>query len=333
MVGFSVHFTMIIRLDWRSYTMPSALQELFEFHDGGASWAVQESAACHLHFIAAGDSHLCAGKYGVSGCPIQKRNDCVQCNRSGKTKTQAICQFSGWQFIFTFIGRHSAIKYWPTVHGSFHWWLRFQPLVVYACTLWHRRECALLARAMGTCHRCFPTSALRVSRQCRRLCFSWVSLVFRCYLNAIQPDFFWHSSFSFQCILSLFMLVISDVHVLITYSMIVESFFIMLSVSSVLYFRYKEPDMPRPIKVRPNTMRKRFSYFDWVNCMLPYLQLPLIIPITFFLISAFLMVVPFYVAPYEVGMGILITVAGIPVYWFGVLWKDKPKFVQKSIGK
>lgn len=45
------------------------------------------------------------------------------------------------------------------------------------------------------------------------------------------------------------------------------------------------------------------------------------------------MVVPCYVAPYEVGMGILITVAGIPVYWFGVLWKDKPKFVQNAIGK
>lgn len=59
----------------------------------------------------------------------------------------------------------------------------------------------------------------------------------------------WQNLFHFQCILSLAMLVISDVHVLITYSMIVESFFIMLSVSSVLYFRYKEPDMPRPIKV------------------------------------------------------------------------------------
>lgn len=53
-----------------------------------------------------------------------------------------------------------------------------------------------------------------------------------------------------QCILSLFMLVISDVHVLITYSMIVESFFITLSVSAVLYFRYSQPNMVRPIKVR-----------------------------------------------------------------------------------
>jgi len=45
------------------------------------------------------------------------------------------------------------------------------------------------------------------------------------------------------------MLVVSDVYVLITYSSIVESFFIMLSVSAVLYFRYKRPNMERPIKV------------------------------------------------------------------------------------
>lgn len=66
----------------------------------------------------------------------------------------------------------------------------------------------------------------------------------------------------FQCILSLLMLVISDVHVLITYSMIVESFFIMLSVSSVLYFRYKEPDMPRPIKVRSDIFPIVFGYYS-----------------------------------------------------------------------
>lgn len=32
-------------------------------------------------------------------------------------------------------------------------------------------------------------------------------------------------------------------------------------------------------------------------------------------------------------MGILLTIAGIPVYAFGVMWKDKPKFIQNAIGK
>lgn len=56
-------------------------------------------------------------------------------------------------------------------------------------------------------------------------------------------------SLVFLCILSLIMVCIPDVYVLITYSSIVESFFIMLSVSGVLYFRWKRPNMVRPIKV------------------------------------------------------------------------------------
>lgn len=55
------------------------------------------------------------------------------------------------------------------------------------------------------------------------------------------------------------MLLVSDVYVLITYSSIVESFFIMLSVSAVLYFRYKRPTMDRPIKVSSAA----FSWFFW----------------------------------------------------------------------
>ncbi|XP_001655456.2 Y+L amino acid transporter 2 [Aedes aegypti] len=108
-------------------------------------------------------------------------------------------------------------------------------------------------------------------------------------------------SLVFLCLLSLLYLFISDVYVLITYSSIVESFFIMLSVSAVLYFRYTRPDINRPIKVQL-----------WV-------------PTLFVIICAFLIVVPCYVAPYEVGMGVLLTLAGIPVYYVGVAWKNKPE--------
>lgn len=134
------------------------------------------------------------------------------------------------------------------------------------------------------------------------------------------------------------MLVISDVHVLITYSMIVESFFIMLSVSSVLYFRYKRPDMHRPIKVSGpyscsnSTNKPKQSSFKESNNFRSFFQLPLIIPITFFILSAVLMVVPCFAAPYEVLMGLVITIAGIPVYCFGVMWKNKPKFILDAIG-
>lgn len=62
------------------------------------------------------------------------------------------------------------------------------------------------------------------------------------------------------------------------------------------------------------------------------LQLPLVVPIIFVTVCALLIVVPCYVAPYEVFMGVIITVAGIPVYYMGVVWKDKPKSVQAAIG-
>ncbi|KAH8306209.1 hypothetical protein KR018_004173 [Drosophila ironensis] len=114
-------------------------------------------------------------------------------------------------------------------------------------------------------------------------------------------------SLVFLCFLSIVMLVVSDVYVLITYSSIVESFFIMLSVSAVLYFRYTRPCMERPIKVA------------------------LWIPALFVIVCAFLVVVPIYVAPYEVGMGVLITLIGIPFYYVGVVWQNKPKWVQHSI--
>ncbi|KAI4472798.1 hypothetical protein M0802_016499 [Mischocyttarus mexicanus] len=109
----------------------------------------------------------------------------------------------------------------------------------------------------------------------------------------------------FLCILSLIMLCTSDIFVLITYCSIVESFFIMLSVAGILWLRYKRPNMTRPIKV------------------------PLWIPVTFVALCAFLVLVPCYERPYEVGMGILITASGIPAYFMGVRWHKKPTWFQK----
>lgn len=68
-------------------------------------------------------------------------------------------------------------------------------------------------------------------------------------------------SLIFLCALSILMLCISDVHVLITYCSIVESFFIMLSVSAVLYLRYTRPNLPRPIKVS-YSLQKDFNFLN-----------------------------------------------------------------------
>lgn len=116
-------------------------------------------------------------------------------------------------------------------------------------------------------------------------------------------------SLVFLCILSLIMLCIDDIYILITYCSIVESTFITLTVSAVLYFRWKFPDKERPIKV------------------------PLWVPIFFVFVCLLLVVVPCYVAPFEVGMGIAITLTGIPFYYMGVVWKKKPKFISRFMGE
>ena len=116
-------------------------------------------------------------------------------------------------------------------------------------------------------------------------------------------------SLVFLCCLSLLYLFIPDIYVLITYSSVVETFFIMMSVTAVLYFRWTQPDMPRPIKVN------------------------ICVPIVFVGICIFLIIVPSWQVPFEVGMGVLITLSGVPFYFLCVAWKKKPQWFQSKIDK
>uniref|UniRef100_A0A0A9WWJ9 Y+L amino acid transporter 2 n=1 Tax=Lygus hesperus TaxID=30085 RepID=A0A0A9WWJ9_LYGHE len=112
-------------------------------------------------------------------------------------------------------------------------------------------------------------------------------------------------SLVFLCILSLLMLCSSDIYQLITYCSFVESFFTMMTVGGLLWLRYKQPNMHRPIKVN------------------------LAIPISFVIICIFLVIVPIYEKPAEVGVGAAITLAGIPFYYFGVVYQNKPQWFTK----
>lgn len=64
-----------------------------------------------------------------------------------------------------------------------------------------------------------------------------------------------------------------------------------------------------------------------------FLQFSLAIPITFFVICLFLLVVPLFAAPYDTGIGLAIVLSGVPVYWLGVMWKNKPKAFQNLMSK
>ncbi|XP_018347860.1 PREDICTED: large neutral amino acids transporter small subunit 2 [Trachymyrmex septentrionalis] len=105
------------------------------------------------------------------------------------------------------------------------------------------------------------------------------------------------------CIITLILLIIEDVYVLINYVSFVEALFTTLSVSGLLWLRYKKPDLHRPIKVS------------------------IILPIIFFIICAFLVTLPCYVSPWEVGIGIIIILSGIPVYCIFIDEKTKPAWL------
>jgi len=107
--------------------------------------------------------------------------------------------------------------------------------------------------------------------------------------------------------LSLVYLTTSDVYRLIDYAAFVESMFILVTILGLLYLRYTSPDLPRPIRVS------------------------LGIPVLFLLICTFLVFLPLYVRPLEVGMGLLITAFGVPVYMLCIRWRDKPVWFQQAL--
>lgn len=105
------------------------------------------------------------------------------------------------------------------------------------------------------------------------------------------------------------MLCTSDIHLLIEYCTIVESFFVMLSVAGLLYLRYTQPKLPRPIKVN------------------------LLVPIAFVSICLFLIILPIVDTPIALCCGALITLSGVPFYYFGIVRKDQPQGFRNMMSK
>lgn len=109
----------------------------------------------------------------------------------------------------------------------------------------------------------------------------------------------------FECALSLVMLIPKDVFFLINYLTFAEFFFMLICIAIIPWLRWKQPDLERPIKN------------------------PHIVYILFLIICLFLVVFPLYTAPQDIGIGLFIILLGIPVYWLGVCWENKPKTFQR----
>lgn len=57
------------------------------------------------------------------------------------------------------------------------------------------------------------------------------------------------------------------------------------------------------------------------------------VPISYLLFWAFLLGFSLYSEPVVCGVGLVIMLTGVPVYFLGVHWKDKPKCIYDFVGE
>nr|7CCS_B Chain B, Consensus mutated Anionic Amino Acid Transporter Light Chain, Xc- System [Homo sapiens] len=105
--------------------------------------------------------------------------------------------------------------------------------------------------------------------------------------------------------LTAIMLFLGDLFSLINFMSFGTWLFYGLVVAGLIYLRYKKPDLHRPIKV------------------------PLFIPILFLLTCLFLVAVSLYSDPVNCGIGFVIILTGVPVYFLFVYWDKKPKWFRR----
>lgn len=63
------------------------------------------------------------------------------------------------------------------------------------------------------------------------------------------------------------------------------------------------------------------------------MQVNLLIPITYLIFWAVLLGFSLYSEPVVCGLGMVIMLTGVPVYFVGVQWKNKPKWIYRLVGK
>ncbi|XP_051985273.1 large neutral amino acids transporter small subunit 2 [Xyrauchen texanus] len=113
----------------------------------------------------------------------------------------------------------------------------------------------------------------------------------------------------FTCISTLLMLCTSDIYTLINYVGFINYLFYGVTVAGQIVLRIKEPDIYRPIKVS----------LAW--------------PVIFLLFWAFLLIFSLYSEPVVCSIGLAIMLSGVPVYFFGVYWENKPKSINYFIAQ
>jgi len=107
--------------------------------------------------------------------------------------------------------------------------------------------------------------------------------------------------------ITLAMLTTSNVYILINFMAFIESVFLTITVGALLYLRWNQPKLERPVKVN------------------------ILLPIFFFLVCFFLVCLPVYVTPKVVLIGSGIILSGLPVYYVLIHQQVRPKWMTKVV--
>ncbi|XP_071816078.1 Y+L amino acid transporter 2-like [Apostichopus japonicus] len=114
-------------------------------------------------------------------------------------------------------------------------------------------------------------------------------------------------SLFFTLIMSILYVFVPTIDTLLNYFSFMTWLAIGMAVVGQIYLRFKQPDLKRPIKF------------------------PIILPISFVVMCAFLVIMGTVAAPMDTLVGLLITLSGIPVYFVFVKWQTKPAFFENAI--